>query len=107
MTIIADIAPVSVRVSDNTVWTFVRVRTVDGVTGIGEATVPGAEREIWLNAAAFGATLIGRSADPRIEVFAPLARRPRALVPDAVASAIDAALWDIEAQRRGLPLAAL
>jgi len=44
---IRDITPVSVRVSERTVWTFIRVRCTDGLTGYGEATVHGFETELW------------------------------------------------------------
>jgi galactonate dehydratase len=107
MTTIAAITPLSIRASRNTVWTCIRVRAGDGLGGTGEATLNGCEHEIWAAAEQLGSGLVGGPADPRDEVLARLAAAPRSLAVAAVASAIDTALWDIEAQRRGVGLAAL
>lgn len=101
---ITAIEPLGVRVSGKTVWSFVRVAASDGLTGYGEATVHGFEPELWAVALWFAVGCVGRSADPREGILPVPGAAPRPLVREAVASAIDLALWNMEGQRRGMPL---
>ena len=107
MTTISAITPVSVRATRNTVWTCIRVRTSDGLCGTGEATLNGCEHALWMAAGRLGRRLVGRPADSGLDILPANAADAPALPVAAVASAIDAALWDIAAQRLGVALAAL
>jgi galactonate dehydratase len=92
------------RISDKTVWSFVRV-TAGEFVGTGEATLPGQEAAVAAALVRLGQVLAGEPADPRQRVFDRLGSATPPLAEAAAASALDQALWDIEAQRRGLRLA--
>jgi galactonate dehydratase len=94
------IAPYFRRVSDKTVWSFVRVQSACGAVGWGEATVNGKAAEIAQAVALQNVRLAGTEADV-MRGIVPLTPGRTGW---AVASAIDQALWDILAQRDGKPL---
>jgi galactonate dehydratase len=83
------------RVSDKTVWSFVRVQSTCGLVGWGEATVNGQGGEIRQEVARQHACLAGVEIDVTQQA-SPLTVSKWGW---AVVSAIDQALWDILAQR--------
>ena len=92
------------RVTANTRWVFVQVRTQAGLTGVGEATLPGQDAAV---ATAVERLLPAAFALPDADP-AGLTRPAFPALADAAAfSALDAALWDVAARRRSLPLSAL
>ena len=100
---IASITPHFRQVTPATIWSFVRVQTRDGAVGWGEATINGRAREIGVDVRRQAAALAGTQPDLR-QRLTPLAPGQLGF---AVTSAIDQALWDIYAQTRGQPLAAV
>ena len=98
---IASITPHFLRVTPATVWSFVRVVLTDGTTGWGEATINGKAGEIAEETKRQAAALRGHVCDPRVGL-APIASGKLGF---AVVSAIDQALWDIEARLAGVSLA--
>ena len=103
MSAIADVAVRSARVSDRTVWTFVRVRDDAGRTGWGEATLQGRSADITAHVARHAPSWLGRAVDPSIDAVANGDDAAEA----AALCAIDQALWDLAAQARSVPIAAL
>ena len=103
MITVRSVTPFFKHVSPKTVWTFVRVVADDGTEGWGEATVNGRAAAVGSEIQRQHAALAGTRAVPAEGV------RPLTLskVGWAAASAIDQALWDIFAQREGMPLAAM
>src|SRR5262245_34464312 len=101
MSTIADITAWGLRVSPKTVWIMVRAVDADGITGWGEATLNGREDDVLAAARRIGRTLVGTPAAPGLARVA--ADDP--LPAWAAASAIDTALCDIAARRKGIPVA--
>ena len=97
---IAAIEPFFKRVSDKTIWSFIRVTAACGTIGWGEATVNGKAAEIAAEARLQHAHLAGTTLDLDLTA-APLSSGKTGW---AVASAIDQALWDIAAQIERKPL---
>lgn len=92
-------------VSDRTVWIFVEVMTSEGRIGTGEASLHFGRERIFRHLRELDAALIGEAVRYPLEK---LRAPPTADLPEVVAvSAIDAALLDIVAQRKGCPIARL
>lgn len=103
---IADLRFNLVRVSGKTIWIFVRLRTKDGLEGIGEATLARHEASVAAYLAAARSWLVGYPAGD----INGIQQRLTGLggVPQCAARAgIEQALWDILGKRTGLPLHAL
>lgn len=90
------------RITEKTVWTFVRLGTDDGRIGYGEATLPNAYlplkgvAEDWLD------SVLGLPPS-RPDIFA--LSLGRTSLPDAaLRSALDTALYDLEGQAKGVPV---
>ena len=100
---------VIVPVTAATTWTFVRVRTADGHTGIGEATLFSDPAGLAAAGALLAQSARGASSDPaaRWGWMHLRAADRTALADAAIASAVDQALWDVAGRRRGLPVHAL
>ena len=91
------------RVTPATHWAFLEIATRDGLIGWGEATLAGADDAL-LTAVARLAPIAMALPDA-----SPAALPDRALADlaeAAVFSAVDQALWDVTAQRRGIDVAA-
>lgn len=101
MTIIRDVAALSARVSDKTVWNFVRVDTADGRQGWGEATLQGSAIAVHDHVARMARALIGRDLTLPIDVIDIVGTCGRDLPEAAAISALDQAIWDALAQTRG------
>lgn len=94
-------AILAAKVSDKTIWTFVKVEDSDGIVGWGEATLNGSEAPLYEAFERRLPSLIGRAAKPDLPV-------PGSRLPDAaIESAIDQALWDIAGRREGFSVSAL
>ena len=99
---IADADLTSVRVSPRTTWQHVRLRTEDGRTGLGEATLEFAEADFSQRLLDRARQLIG--GDLAGDPLEPL-RRPRMdLTERTMLSALDQAVTDLKAQAAGQPL---
>ena len=84
------------RISDRTRWVFVEIERVDGRVGAGEATLAGREEAVVDAAARIGSALASMHT---LDMLA-LGKNavPATLEDAAAASAIDTALWDLDAQ---------
>lgn len=101
MSRIAKIEALPLRISEKTVWIFLEVVDDDGLTGLGEATLPGREAEIRVLLAEQRPMLIGTSAAPA-PLKAPIPEQ--SIAEAALSSALDQALWDLRGQRAGKPI---
>ena len=100
-----DIAPLSARVSDKTVWTFIRLETDDGRVGWGEATLPGCTAQVHAHVRRLAPAMIGRNWSLPTDVVDVVGTCGNDVPEAAAISAIDQALWDVMAQVRGEALA--
>lgn len=95
---------VGVNVTPRTNWSFLRVTTEDGLTGIGEATLANHETALAAEAERLSRALAGADARARNTLTRVLPHAPAGLVRHAVLSALDQALWDLDGQRAGEPI---
>lgn len=93
-----------VRITAKTCWTFLRLRTLDGRTGEGEATLATREDALLAAAERIVPTAL-REATP--DDPSRFARRhtPGDIFDASIVSALDQALWDLHAQAHGRSLA--
>ena len=95
------------NVSEKTNWSFLRVTSDSGMTGVGEASLNGWETAQQAYAAELETELMGK----RIDDVAPLLRvfphSPGGLIASSVASAIEQALTDLRAAAAGVPVHAI
>jgi galactonate dehydratase len=101
---IADIAVTSVRISDKTAWTFVRLDTEGGYSGWGEATLENFIAAVHAQLGRIAPAIVGRTFTAPTDVIDIVGWPTRDAVEAAAISAIDQALWDVMAQERGEPL---
>jgi galactonate dehydratase len=104
---VTSISALSARVSDKTVWSFVRLDTAEGHTGWGEATLQGQAAAVHGHVARLVPSLIGKKFEPPAEMMDIVGTCGRDVAEAAAISGIDQALWDAMAQARGSTLAAL
>jgi galactonate dehydratase len=89
-------------VSPKTTWSFVELVCTDGTRGVGEATMPRNSQSLDVPFNAARGSLQGR---PLAHVLDFVDNHPRTTLPDAaIASALEQAVWDLEAQRAGIPV---
>jgi galactonate dehydratase len=100
-----DIAALSARVSDKTVWTFVRLETKDGRVGWGEATLDGCTVAVHAQVRRLSPAIVGRKWLLPTDVIDIVGTSGNDAAEAAAISAIDQALWDVMAQVRGEALA--
>jgi galactonate dehydratase len=100
------IAVLSARVSDKTVWTFVRVESADGHCGWGEATLQGQADAVHRHVVRLRPALLGRELASR-EVKDIVGTCGREAAQAAAISALDQAIGDVVAQQSGKLLAAM
>src|SRR4051794_29113754 len=100
MSPLVDIDVLSARISNKTVWTFIRAVDSDGFCGWGEATFPGEHAAVHAHAARLKASFIGQPAHPLSGPCVATSTSEAAAV-----SAIDQAICDISAQRMAKTLA--
>ena len=88
-------------------WTFVTVRTDEGVSGLGEATCEWHEKAVLAAIENASEWLLGMDATRIEQIWQHLYRRYHfrgGVVMTTVISAIDQALWDIAGKMAGLPV---
>jgi galactonate dehydratase len=92
-------------VTPNTKWSFIEIKTQSGLRGVGEASLVSADGPLSHSASAMArrALELPHAAPAQWSDGRPL----DTMVDAAVFSAIDQALWDIEARRQGVIVAAL
>lgn len=96
-----------VNVTPKTNWSFLAVRTTDGLTGIGECTLADHEALLEAEARRIAAGLEGADALARNRIARLIPHAPGGLATHAVLSALEQALWDIAGQAAGRPIHAL
>ncbi|MGX9961957.1 mandelate racemase/muconate lactonizing enzyme family protein [Roseomonas sp. F4] len=101
---IADIAFRGFNVTPKTNWSFLEVRTEDGLVGIGECTLANHEPLMAAEVSRLAANLQGTDARDRNRIARYLPHAPGGLVTATAISALDQALCDLAAQRNGEPL---
>jgi galactonate dehydratase len=99
------IATLSARVSDKTVWTFVRVEADNGRCGWGEATLQGETGAVHREIARLRPALLGRALTTESEVNKIVGTCGRDRPQAAAISALDQAVGDVIAQQAGQGLA--
>lgn len=103
---IVNVAALSARVSDKTVWNFVRVDTADGRQGWGEATLQGFAAAVHDHVARLASLLEGRNLSSPVDVMEIAGTCGRDTAEAAAISALDQAIADVLAQESGRSLAA-
>lgn len=89
-------------VSPKTVWSFVELTCTDGSRGVGEASLMRDAASLDVPLAAARTALQG---GPLSQVLDFVDNHPRATRADAaIASALEQAVWDLEARRAGVPV---
>lgn len=94
----------SARVSDKTVWTFVRLDSADGRSGWGEATLQGQAAAVHEHVRRLAPMLIGRAWAVPTDASGVAGTCGRDTAEAAAISALDQALWDLLAQEKGQSL---
>src|SRR5688500_20376837 len=92
------------NVSQKTNWSFVRVTSDKGVTGIGEASLNGWESAQQAYAADLDAELRGKNIDEAAPLLRVFPHSPGGLIATSVASALEQALTDVRAQAAGVQI---
>ena len=92
------------HVSAKTNWSFVRVRTDDGLVGVGEASLNGYEPLLAACVDMLRPRLVGAAPDDALPQVATYAHAPGGLVANAVRSALRQAFVDVRAKASCLPL---
>lgn len=93
----------TLHVNARTNWHFVRVRTDEGVDGVGEASLNGYEPLLDACLDALRPQLVGGSLDDGQRVLATFPHAPAGLVGHAIRSAIRQAFVDARAKAQGVP----
>ena len=106
MVSVSRVEALSARVSDKTVWTFVRIDSADGRSGWGEATLQGKAASVHAHVARLAPKLSGRNWVAPVDVASIVGTCGRDTTEAAAISALDQALWDLLAQEKGQALAA-
>ena len=93
-----------VRITGKTCWTFLRLRTTDGRTGEGEATLGGQDGALLAAAERLVLAALDDATPEDPGGFA-TGHAPSDISEASVVSAIDQALWDLHAQTHGCSVA--
>ena len=100
------IEPLVLNVSQKTNWLFIRVTTDDGRTGLGEASLNGWEPAHLAHAAMVAQELAGLDIAAALQRVTVYPHSPGGLIASSIASAIEQAIVDVQAQQAGLPVCA-
>ena len=103
---ITRIEPLVLNVSQKTNWLFIRVTADDGRTGLGEGSLNGWEPAQLAHAGMLAQELTGLTVDEALTRVAVYPHSPGGLIASSIASAIEQALVDLQAQQAGLPVCA-
>jgi len=104
MSVIEAIAFRGINVTPKTNWSFLQVRTADGLTGLGECSLANQEPLLEAEAGRLAANVAGQDARHRNRLARLIPHAPGGLVAATVLSAFEQALADLAAQRAGQPL---
>ena len=104
---IAKIEPLFVNVSEKSNWTFFRVTTDDGLSGLGEATLQGWESVQLACLERIAPQLIGKTFEQALPLITVYPHSFGGLAANSVMSALEMAFMDIRAQAAQLPVHAL
>ncbi len=104
---IATIEPVRIPVSARTAWTFLRLRTDDGIEGIGECSTDADDPLVVPLARQLGEKLAGEDAGAVTRLTWSPERNRHGRLGEVVLSALEQAMWDVLAKRAGVPVTAL
>jgi galactonate dehydratase len=91
------------HVNAKTNWSFVRVRTDDGLTGVGEASLNGYEPLLAAYLDLLRPQLLGSGPDDSLPAVATHGHAPAGLVAHAIRSALRQAFVDVRAKALGVP----
>src|SRR5688572_33049611 len=100
MTALADITAFSARISQKTVWTFVRARDADGRSGWGESTLQGKASELHRHVEALAPVVIAHASAPYAETADLVGTQGRSAAESAAIGGIDQAIMDLKADRK-------
>src|SRR4026207_1120325 len=92
------------NVSEKTNWSFVRVTSETGLTGIGEASLNGWESAQQACAGDLQRQREGRRIDEVAALLRVFPHSPGGLIASSVASALEQALTDLRAKAAGVPV---
>jgi galactonate dehydratase len=95
------------QISDKTRWTVLCLHDADGRTGWGEATLGGHEKEIVEAMSALAPTALGQAVHGHAQRTGLALQSTHTRAQAAMLSAIDHAMWDLDAQVQGRALAQL
>jgi galactonate dehydratase len=104
---IAKIEPLFVNVSEKSNWSFFRVTTDEGLSGLGEATLQGWEDVQLACLRRVEPLLLGKTLEQALPVIAVYPHAFGGLAANSVYSALELAIMDIRGQAAGKPVHAL
>ncbi len=104
---IADIESLLVNASGKSNWSYIRITTDDGVTGIGEASLQGWEKVQLAYLDQLKADLIGKAPQQVQSLLRAHPHSQGGLVANSIVSALEQAVTDIRAKAAGMPIHAL
>ena len=104
---IVKIEPLFVNVSEKSNWTFFRITTDEGLTGLGEATLQGWENVQLACLKRIEAQLIGKTLEQAAPVLTIYPHAFGGLAVNSVYSALEMAIMDIRGKAAGKPVHAL
>jgi len=105
---ITSIAPHTVNVSPRTNWTFLKVDTDEGLSGLGEATLSGGWELVQRACIArLAERIVGGTVEAALPELGVYPQAAGGLAWNSVLSATEMALTDIRAKARGVPVHAL
>ena len=104
---IADIEALLVNASEKSNWSFIRITTDDGVTGIGEASLQGWESVQLAYLDKLKEDLLGKTLQQALPLLRAHPHSLGGLVANSIISALEQAVTDIRAKAAGVPIHAL
>lgn len=104
---IANIEALLVNASEKSNWSFIRITTSDGMTGIGEASLQGWEPVQLAYLEKLKEDLLGKTLQEALPLLRVHPHSLGGLVANSVLSALEQAVTDIRAKAAGVPIHAL
>lgn len=104
---IANIEALLVNASGKSNWSFIRITTDDGVTGLGEASLQGWETVQLAYLEKLKEDLLGKTPAEALPLLRVHPHSPGGLVANSIVSALEQAVTDIRAKCAGVPIHAL
>ncbi|MGZ5231491.1 MAG: mandelate racemase/muconate lactonizing enzyme family protein [Burkholderiales bacterium] len=104
---IAQIEPLFVNVSQKSNWSFFRITTDEGITGLGEATLQGWEDVQLACLRRIHGQLVGKTLEQALPILTVYPHAFGGLAANSVYSALEMAIMDIRGKAAGKPVHAL